>query len=199
MSVHSVGWWRLIMLLMRLFHPSDTLFVQFPSVKVVSWTFHKTGWNRAGVWHVRCPLLPTGRETPSTYVSAKYCSSERPSSGAIDFSQDSPVSETQWLNFSPCRLGQVVETIIPVGLNYSARHQYKLHEWRVDSCKRTSRLQKTATNIRHFEFGVNGCLIYRFRFYCNPVSGGAVFTRCLFNNFLFYPLPILPLPFLPVA
>jgi len=65
-------------------------------------------------------------------------------------------------------------------------------------------LQKTATNIRHFEFGINGCLNYRFRFYRNPVSGGAVFTVavftcCLFYRCLFYQLPIFLLPFLPVA
>ena len=38
-------------------------------------------------WKSLCPLLQTGCETPSMYVSAKYCSSKRPSSGAIDFSQ----------------------------------------------------------------------------------------------------------------
>jgi len=168
MSVHSVGWWRLIMLLMRLFHPSDTLFVQFPSVKVVSWTFHKTGWNRAGVWHVRCPLLPTGRETPSTYVSAKYCSSERPSSGAIDFSQDSPVVTSATGRKAIPSTNEMAELIVVLSLG----------------------------------LGVNGCLIYRFRFYRTPVSGGAVFTvavftRCLFYRCPFYQLPNLPFPFLP--
>ena len=43
----------------------------------------------------------------------------------------------------------------------------------------------------HLGLGVNGCLIYRFRFYRNPVSGGAiftvaVFTRCLFTVAFFY-------------
>jgi len=58
------------------------------------------------------------------------------------------------------------------------------------SCKSTSTLQKTATNrpLRHFEFGVNGCLIY--------VS---VFTALRFLVLPFLPLPFLPVAFLTVA
>ena len=48
----------LIMLLRRLFHPSDTLFVRFLSVKVVSWTFHKTGGNRAVRYYQRDARRP---------------------------------------------------------------------------------------------------------------------------------------------
>jgi len=67
---------------------------------------------------------------------------------------------------------------------------------RVDSCncKRTSTLQ----------FGVNGCLIYRFRFYRNSVSGVPFLPLpflpvAFFTVAFFYPLPFLPLPFLSVA
>jgi len=52
--------------------------------------------------------------------------------------------------------------------------------------------QRNGGTHRRLEFGVNGCLIYRFRFYHTPVSGGAIFTVAVFTRCLFYPLPFLP-------
>ena len=157
------------MLLRRLFHPSDTdtLFVRFQSVKVVSWTFHKTGGNCAGVWRVRCPLLPMGRETPSTYVSAKYCSSERPSSGAIDFSQDSPVVTSA-----------TGRKTIPSSIPTKWRNSSSSWVW-----------GKRLPNLP-FPFlphsGFWWCHFYRCRFYPLPFLPVALFTSCLIYRFSFY-------------
>ena len=193
-----------------------------------TWTFHKTGGNRVVRYYQRDALNVRLSKTLQQRTSVLWRNWLQPgqSSGHVsDWQKGYSVQHTNemaelivvfifWLNFSPCRLGQVVETIIPIGLNYSARHQYKLHEWRVDSCKRTSRLQKTATNIRHalwvwgkrlpnlpFPFlprsGFWWCRFYRCRFYSLPFLPVAFFTRCPFYRCPFYRLPNLQFPFLP--
>ena len=73
-SANTLGWQWPTKLRSRLFQPSATLFVRWPSSSVAALTFHSAGGNRGGVCRTRfSPLLVCIiRELPFMYVSSKY-------------------------------------------------------------------------------------------------------------------------------
>ena len=151
----------LIRLLRRLFHPSDTLFVRFPSVKVVrghstrpveialSATTNRTRdalnvrlskilQQRTSVlWH---NWLQPGQSSGHVSDWQKGYSLQHTNEMAELIVVFIFCSQTQWLNFSPCRLqGQVVETIIPILQRSTSIQVTRVTSWQLQENVKTTK------------------------------------------------------------